>query len=100
VTEQTREIGIRVAVGATRSDVVRMVLWGAGRLAGLGLGLGVVIAAGLSRFLAGQLHGVEAVDPATYGVLMAALATVVLVAGFVPAMRATRVDPVEALKAE
>ena len=77
-----------------------MVLSGAGRLAALGIAIGLVFAGWLSRFLAGQLYGVEAFDPLTYATLVAGLAGVVLLAGFVPAMRATRLDPVVALRTE
>lgn len=100
VSERTREIGIRLAVGATRADVLRQVLAQAGRLAAVGLAIGLGGSAGLSRLLEGQLYGVEAFDPATYVVLGMALAGVALLAALLPALRATRVDPVVALRIE
>ena len=100
VTERRREIGVRVALGARRGDVVRMVLGDAARLTVIGLVAGVAGALVLSRFLAGQLYGVRATDPLTYGALAALLAAVALASASLPALRATRVDPVEALRSE
>ncbi len=98
VSRRTREIGIRMALGAHRDDVVALVLRGAGKLAVFGIGLGLAGAVALSRFLSSQLYGISATDPATYGALAGLLAGVVLLAGFVPARRATHVDPVTALQ--
>ncbi len=100
VSERTREIGVRVAVGASRGDVLRMVGRDALRLAVLGVGLGALGALAASRGLESQLLGVTARDPWTYGVLAVALVAVALLASYVPALRATRVDPVIALRAE
>ncbi len=100
VAERTREIGVRVAVGARRGDILRMVQLDALRLAALGVTLGLGGAWLASRFLASQLQGVTATDPATYGVLAVVLTAVALFASSLPALRATRVDPVVALRSE
>jgi len=100
VGRRTRELGIRVALGAERRDVLRLVIGEGLALTGLGLAAGVVGAAVLTRFLASLLFGVGRFDPTTYaGVALALVATGVL-ACWVPARRATRVDPVTALRAE
>lgn len=100
VSRQTHEIGIRMALGAARSDVLRMVLQMGVRLIGGGVAVGVAASLGLSRVLSSQLFGVAPNDPAT----MAAVIAVVAVAGFsacyFPARRATRVDPLVALRYE
>ncbi len=100
VGERTREIGIRVAVGAGRRDILGMVGRDAFKLAALGVGLGVLGALATSRVLESQLVGVTARDPATYAVLAGILTTVALLASYLPALRATRVDPVEALRGD
>ena len=100
VSERTREIGIRVAVGADRRDILGMVGLDAIKLAALGVGLGVVGAILASRGLESLLLGVAPRDPATYAVLAVVLTVVALAASFLPALRATRVDPVVALRSE
>lgn len=100
VSERHREIGIRVAVGAAGRDVLRLVLGDAARLTALGLVLGLAGALMVNRLLAGQLYGVEASDPLTYGVLVVVLGSVAFVASYLPARRATRIDPVQALRSE
>jgi ABC-type antimicrobial peptide transport system permease subunit len=100
VVERTREVGIRVAVGARRGDVLAMVLADAGRLALAGIAVGLVLAAAASRLLEGQLQGVGTLDPLTYAAVSVLLLAVALAAGTVPALRATRIDPVKALRAE
>jgi len=100
VSRRTREIGIRVAIGASRADVVRMVL-GSGlglAIAGIGAGLGLALA--ITRLLRGLLHGVTPADPATFAAVAVLLTTVAAVASAVPAWRASRVDPVLALRSE
>lgn len=100
VSRQTHEIGIRVALGATRADVLRMVLRMGGRLIGLGAVIGVLASLGVTRVLSHQLFGVAPHDPGT----LTAVVAVVLVAGFsacyFPARRAMRVDPMVALRYE
>ena len=100
VTEQGREIGIRMAVGADRAAVLQMVLRGALKLAVVGLAIGLPVAWLLLQLLQSQLYGVAATDPLTHGFAALFLVLVVVLASFVPALRATRVNPVEALRAE
>ena len=100
VSRRTREIGIRVAIGAGRGQVIRMVLQSGLVLALAGIGAGVVLALGVTRLLQGLLHGVAPADPATFAAVAVALGTVAILASAVPAWRASRVDPVVALKSE
>ena len=100
VVQRTREIGIRVALGARRAEILRLVMGQGVRLVLLGLGSGLVAAWGLSRVLASQLYGVSAQDPLTYLAVAAFLGAVALVATWVPAHRATQVDPTRSLRAE
>ena len=100
VTRRTREIGVRMALGARASDVLGMVLREGGVLAGLGVALGIVGALGASRLLAGFLFGVTPNDPAVFVAVPAVLGLVALGACALPARRASRVDPVTALRSE
>jgi putative ABC transport system permease protein len=100
VVQRTREIGIRMALGARREDVLRMVVGNASRLAGLGIGIGLLLAAGLSRLLRSMLFGVNAFDPLAYLALSVVLASVALFSSWLPARRAAQVDPNVALRAE
>ncbi|HYK10375.1 MAG TPA: ABC transporter permease [Gemmatimonadales bacterium] len=100
VAERTREMGVRAALGATRSELVGMILSEGGRLVLGGVVLGLIGAALLSRVLASLLFDTPRVDPATYLVVTALLLAVAVVACWVPALRASRVDPIEALRAE
>jgi ABC-type antimicrobial peptide transport system permease subunit len=100
VEQRTREIGIRMALGAERAAVLRLIVGQGTRLAGIGIAAGVAGAFGLSRLMAGLLYGVSATDPLTYGALAAVLAVVAVGACAVPARRAVRVDPDVALRAE
>jgi predicted permease len=100
VSRRTREIGIRMALGAARGSVLWMVLREVAIMAFAGILVGLPIAIGLSRFVQSQLYGLSPTDPATLGVAAAVLCTVALLAGYVPARRATRIDPMLALRYE
>jgi putative ABC transport system permease protein len=100
VSRRTREIGIRVAIGARRPDVIRMVLGSGLSLALIGIAGGIVLAFGITRLLRGLLHGVTPADPATFAVVAMLLTVVAVLASAVPAWRASRVDPVIALRSE
>ncbi|MGD8866960.1 MAG: ABC transporter permease [Gemmatimonadales bacterium] len=100
VSQRTREIGVRIALGAESARVARMVLKQGLLLAVVGVTLGLVAAYGLTRLMTGLLFGVSAVDPLTYAVVAVCLSGVALLASYVPARRASRVDPIEALRIE
>jgi len=100
VTERTQEIGLRIALGADPSRVRRMVVGQAMAVAGVGIGIGLVAAMGLSRAMTGILHGVRPLDPMTYAGVAIALALVAIGASWLPARRASGLDPVRALRAE
>ncbi len=100
VSQRTREIGVRIALGAESARVTGMVLKQGLLLAGVGVTLGLVAAYGLTRLMTGLLFGVSAVDPLTYVVVAVCLSGVALLASYVPARRASRVDPMEALRIE
>jgi predicted permease len=100
VNQQTREIGIRMAMGAERSDVLQLVVGQGLKLTAAGLVLGVVVALVLTRQLSSLLFGVSASDPVTFGGVALILLLVALLACYIPARRATRVDPLVALRYE
>ena len=100
VSARTREIGVRMAIGAERSDVLRLVLAQVARLAGTGLVIGIALLLLAGSLLSGLLYAVEPSDPLTLFAVTTALGTVALVAGWVPAWRASRVNPVHALRDE
>ena len=100
VSRRTREIGIRMALGAAHTSVLWMVLREVAVMALAGVVLGLPVAIGLSRFVQSQLYGLSPTDPFTLGLAALILASVAMFAGYVPARRATRVDPMLALRYE
>ena len=100
VTQRTQEIGIRVALGAGDRNVVRLIVGHAALLTGVGLLLGLTGALVLARLISGLLFRVSPTDPPTLGAGIALLSIVALLAAALPALRATRVDPAVALRAE
>lgn len=100
VGRRTREMGIRMALGALRSDVIRLVLRHGLALTALGLALGLCGAVALARVLASLLYGVGALDPLTLGAVVLTLTAVATLASYLPARRASRLDPLVAIRAE
>jgi len=100
VTQRTHEIGIRMALGAKRRQVLKLIVSEGLRLALAGAALGLAGALGLSRFLSGLLYGVKPTDPFTFAVVLLGLLAVALFASYLPARRATQVDPIVALRCE
>jgi len=100
VEQRTKEFGVRLALGATARQVVSAVVGDGMRLAFVGTLLGLAAAWATARLLSAGLNGISPSDPATYGVIAASQALVAVVAGLVPAIRATLVDPVRALRHE
>jgi putative ABC transport system permease protein len=100
VTQRTREIGVRMALGAQRSNILRLLLGEGLRLAALGIAIGLLVAVGAMRLLAGLLFGVLPTDPAVVFAVTALIAVVTLAACSIPARRATKIDPMVALRYE
>lgn len=100
VAQRTREVGIRLSLGADRGAVVRLLLWGGLRLVLIGAAAGLALSLALAQLLQGLLFGIRALDPATFAAVPVVLVTVAFLAAWVPARRAGRVNPVAALKAE
>jgi predicted permease len=97
-SQRTHEIGVRMALGATRQDVNRLVLRHGGMVAAAGVAIGLSAAVGLTRFLSTLLYDVQPVDPATYLTAAAAVVVVSLLATYLPARRAAKVDPMQSLR--
>jgi ABC-type antimicrobial peptide transport system permease subunit len=100
VARRTNEIGIRMALGARRADVVSMVLKESMAMVGIGIAVGLAAALVAGRFVATLLFGLAPTDPATIGAAVIVMAAVSLLAGYLPARRAARVDPMVALRYE
>ena len=100
VARRTREIGIRVALGAERGGVIGLVMREVALLAAIGVGVGLPIAMLLTKYVRTQLFGLEPNDPITLAIATTVMAGVALLAGYIPAERAARVDPMVALRYE
>jgi ABC-type antimicrobial peptide transport system permease subunit len=97
---RTHEIGIRVALGASRSDVLRLVLFQGLQLAAIGIAFGLAMSLGLTRFLRGMLYGVSASDPLTVLSVTLLLSAIAVLACYLPALKAMRIDPVVAMRVQ
>lgn len=100
VSQRTREIGIRVALGAQKSELKWMFVRSALVLTGLGVAIGVIAAAGLTQFMKSLLFGISPLDPLTYITIPSILVPSAVLASYLPARRAAAVNPVEALRTE
>lgn len=100
VAQRRREVGIRISLGADRGRIMRLLLGDGLRLVGSGVAVGLLIALVLARLLQSLLYGVDALDPATFVTVVIVLVGIAFTAAFVPAIRATRVDPIMALRSE
>ena len=100
VTQRTHEFGIRMALGASRGSVLKMVMSNALRMAGMGVAIGIVLSLVSTRLMSTMLFGVGTADPLTLALTIIMLPAVALLASYIPARRATRVDPMIALRYE
>jgi ABC-type antimicrobial peptide transport system permease subunit len=99
-SQRTQEIGVRMALGAQRRDILRLVVGGGLTLVVCGIILGLAAALGVSRLMGNLLFGISSTDTLTFVTVPLALATMALVASYVPALRATRIDPIKALRCD
>jgi predicted permease len=100
VTQRTSELGLRMALGAARGDVIGLVLSRAAALAAVGLGIGAALSLAVSRFVGAMLFGLKATDPVTYVLVLLSVASIAILAAAGPAWRASRIDPMVALRQE
>ena len=100
VTRRTQEIGIRISLGAGRDNILRLVLGEGARIAALGVVIGIAASLAITRLISTLLFGISATDPLTFVAVAALLSAVALLASYIPARRATRVDPLIALRDE
>ena len=100
MTQRTYEIGLRVAIGATRNRIISMILAQGLRVALYGIVAGVIVALAATRFLASLLYGVGATDPLTFAAVTALVLAVAITATALPAWRASRIDPIKSLRVD
>jgi putative ABC transport system permease protein len=100
VSQRTQEIGVRVALGATREDILRLVLTQASKMTAIGVACGIAVALGVARILSSQLFEIGPTDPLTFGVVLLLLLAVAAAASYVPVQRALRINPLTALRHE
>jgi ABC-type antimicrobial peptide transport system permease subunit len=100
VGQRTQEIGIRMALGAHRLDVLRLMLWEGMRLALIGVAIGIAAGLALTRLMAKMLYGISATDPLTFSGVVMILLLVAVAACYLPARRAARINPMQALRSE
>jgi ABC-type antimicrobial peptide transport system permease subunit len=100
VSQRTRELGIRLSIGANQWDVLKLILGQALMLSAIGMTGGLVVALAVTRFSAHLLYGISPSDPVTFAGISVLIVVITLVAGYFPARRATRIDPMIALRSE